>query len=779
MKTIDENQMTTLSEWQHFLTRPLNALKGVGPLKTKALKQLKLLTVQDLLFHLPQRYLLYEPGPFHDGTLRFFTATIRSTHLGQKFYTVTVRVLSREPDTTQQPTHHSFPAEKGVLSATLFFHKKQASYLKQRFRPETQWHLWGLCRQNEKKEVVFFHPHFIPGATATPTPPITPLYPETKGLNSAAHHRLIKNLFSLMPSIPEWHERALLETKRWPSFTQALLIVHHSGPHHKQFPQACERLCCDRLLARQLYVDREKHALLQEKARPLHTPLMPDTSSHQSPHPIRPDQGSHLSPKHCVEKGASLTPLHHPQRRETLFFNLLKTQNMIPSSSQKAAIGDIARDIARTTPMRRLLQGDVGSGKTLVAFSALYAALSSGLRAAFLAPTTLLAQQVLETFCRLFKDKASSCLLVTRETSGKKALLEAFTQKKAFIAFGTHALLSDKNKLPNLSLVVIDEQQRFGVGQRLHLLNNPHTPPDDASTALQEPFDLFTQRVQNTKLPKKKDTFSPHFLMMTATPIPRTAHLMQHDYLAISYLKARIESKRRTYVMRSEKIPELLTLIQKTLLKGQKVFWLCACVVESQERTSVEERFAHLNAHFPEKVTQLYGAQPHTEKEKNLTQFKTNQTPILVATTVIEIGIDVADASLMIIEDATHFGLSQLHQLRGRIGRQGQESHCVLLYTPPLSQKAQQRLRTLKKYDDGFYIAQKDLTLRGEGLVYGTRQSGFLNDPFLGLVSEHTALLHLLTPILCNERWKKQWGAWLLNTFEHTSLAHHQHLKAG
>jgi ATP-dependent DNA helicase RecG len=376
--------------------------------------------------------------------------------------------------------------------------------------------------------------------------------------------------------------------------------------------------------------------------------------------------------------------------RENLPFTLIQSQEKVLKSIQER--------MAASKQMRGLLMGDVGSGKTIVSFMAALGALESGYQVAFLAPTALLAQQhycSLKNLCALLEIKCG-LLLGSLKSQEKKHIKERVECGEINFLIGTHALLEENVKFKNLSFIIVDEQHRFGVEQRKKLVDSG---------------------------------LNPDILYLSATPIPRTLAMALYGNLDVFTLKEKpaIRQPVDTLIIPEKKLKDIYSWLSTVIEKDEKVFWVCPLIEESDvlELTSATERFDKLRALFPGKVSLIHGHMKQEEKDLVMTDFRdTCAGKILVATTVIEVGIDVPDATIMIIENAERFGLSQLHQLRGRIGRGGRKGFCVLLYVPPLNSIAQERLRILKRYNDGFFIAEEDLKLRGSGNLLGTEQSG-------------------------------------------------------
>ncbi|TXI00749.1 MAG: ATP-dependent DNA helicase RecG, partial [Rhizobium sp.] len=367
------------------------------------------------------------------------------------------------------------------------------------------------------------------------------------------------------------------------------------------------------------------------------------------------------------------------------------------TSSQRDAVADILKDMAGTERMLRLLQGDVGAGKTLVALMAIAAVIESGGQAVLMAPTEILARQHYATISKFAASANLSVEVLTGRTKGRErdAILERIASGEAQIIIGTHALFQDSVAYANLMLAVVDEQHRFGVHQRLRLTAKG---------------------------------ISPHMLVMTATPIPRTLVLAAFGDMDVSKLTEKPAGRKpiQTITIPNERTGDIVARLRSALSEGKKAYWICPLVEESEESDlmSVEERHETLTKALGPGIGLIHGRMSGPEKDAVMMAFKNGEIRLLVATTVVEVGVDVPDATIMVIEHAERFGLAQLHQLRGRVGRGDEASTCILLYKGPLGETGHARLSIMRDTEDGFRIAEEDLKLRGEGELLGTRQSG-------------------------------------------------------
>ncbi|GAA0590173.1 ATP-dependent DNA helicase RecG [Paenochrobactrum glaciei] len=501
------------------------------------------------------------------------------------------------------------------------------------------------------------HPDYIASIHDTDgLPLLETVYPTTAGLSPKVLNRAIDEALTRIPVMPEWIDESLVKREEFPGHNEALVHMHQP-----EEPQDIElespyrrRLAYDELLAGQLAL-----ALVRAKTRKLSG---------------RPLQGNGQIIQAILQK---------------LPYQL--------TGSQQTAIEEIITDLKEPQRMLRLLQGDVGSGKTIVGLIAMAHAAEAGGQSALMAPTEVLARQHYATIAPLAEAAGLKAALLTGREKGRERqrILDELREGEINIIIGTHALFQEKVEYHDLVLAIIDEQHRFGVHQRL-MLTAKGTAPD--------------------------------MLVMTATPIPRTLVLTAFGDMDVSKLTEKPAGRRpiTTVTLPLERLDELIDRMQSAIQDGQKIYWICPLVEESEhiELTSAEERFHTLQTVFGDRVGLIHGRMTGTEKDEAMRAFKQGKTRLLIATTVIEVGVDVPDATIIVIEHAERFGLAQLHQLRGRVGRGDKPSSCLLLYKGPLGEISKARLKVMRETEDGFRIAEEDLKLRGEGELLGTRQSG-------------------------------------------------------
>ena len=624
----------------------LTGLPGVGPKTAKPIaKAVGGERVVDVLFHLPFALVDRRARP-----------TIMEAPVNE-IATIEVEVIGHRPGRGPRQPYRVLVADASGELQLVYF-KAEGDWLSRLLpvgatrlisgRMET----WEGLRQMP-------HPDYVvPPEDAAKIPPIDPIYPLSAGVTARAMAKVVLAALDHAPrDLPEWLDPALVRREAWPLWFEAWSTVHrpNDAADVSADGPARQRLAYDELLANQLALALVRRRLRRSRGRPV------------------------------VGTGAVQARL-----REALPYAL--------TGGQEQAIREIAEDLASPVRMLRLLQGDVGAGKTVVALMAMAIAVEAGRQACLMAPTELLARQHGKSLAPLCEAAGLRLAVLTgRDTgAGRRKLLAALAAGEVDIVIGTHALLEGEVTYHDLGLAVIDEQHRFGVDQRLTLA----AKGDDGLDVL----------------------------VMSATPIPRTLTLTAFGDMDVSRLMEKPAGRQKidTRVVSLSRLDEMVAAIARALERGAQVYWVCPLVTESEttDAAAAEDRFAHLAARFPDHVGLVHGRMKAAEKDRVMQEFADGKLKLLVATTVIEVGVDVPKATVMVIEQAERFGLAQLHQLRGRVGRGSDASFCILLMADGAGKTARQRLETLRDTDDGFVIAEADLRIRGAGEILGTKQSG-------------------------------------------------------
>ena len=630
-----------------------NVLKGVGPhvltLLKKALRLPPGVTrprVVDLLWHLPTGVIDRRAEPTVAAAVPGTIATLK------------VRVLKHKAPprgNTKAPYKVATEDETGRLD--LVFFRAERSFIERQLPVGAERYVSGRVeRYGDTLQMA--HPDYIVAPESRgDLPLLEPVYPLTAGLSGKALLKASRQALERAPDLAEWQNPTWLKQQDWPTFADALRRLHTPDDAADVSPMSAplQRLAYDELLANQLAL-----AIVRESFKA------------QSGRPVR---GNGRLRKKIVD---------------ALPFAL--------TGSQASALAEIEADMAAPRRMLRLLQGDVGSGKTVVALLAMAVAVEAGAQAALMAPTEVLARQHAETIAPLADAAGLTIGLLTGREKGRARaeLLSRLASGEINILIGTHALFQDDVAFRDLAFAVIDEQHRFGVHQRLAL--------------------------------QSKGNGGANMLVMTATPIPRTLLMTHYGDLEVSRLPEKPAGRKpiTTRKIPNASLEKLIARIRAQLAEGAQVYWVCPLIESSDvsDLAAAEERHAHLTQALGEGIGLLHGGMNATAKDATMAAFADGNLKVLVATTVIEVGVNVPNANIMVIEHAERFGLAQLHQLRGRVGRGSRESFCMLLYQEPLSKTAEQRLAMMEETEDGFLIAEKDLELRGGGEVLGARQSG-------------------------------------------------------
>ena len=632
------------------------SLKGVGPGLKRPLEKLGLTRVRDLAYHLPDRFVQ-----------RRAVANLDEASVGEQVVVQLTPLEYRASGSARAPFRVHAEDAVGNICALTYFGRNSAWAKKQLPLGEPRWIAGRLDQFGQMLQIV--HPDHVAEAGGAALGTLCEaVYPLSEGLTQGRIAALVQQALGHVADLPEWIEPSLLAKVGWPAWREALLEAHRG--EHKP---ARDRLAYDELLANSLALMLVRNA---NRAR-IGTPLRGDGN--------------------------------------------LRAKLALPfalTGAQTRSIAEIEGDLAQGAPMLRLLQGDVGSGKTIVALEAMLIAVEAGTQAALLAPTEILARQHYATLTRMVAGIGVTITLLTGRDKGRarESILMGLMDGSIQICVGTHAIFQDTVAYRNLTMVVIDEQHRFGVGQRL----------------------LLTQKGRRT----------PHCLAMTATPIPRTLTLAQYGEMDVSRLDEMPPGRQPidTRVVAVERMGDVIEALARHLETGQQAYWVCPMVRESEtdDLAAAEARFAELQLRFGDDVVLVHGQLRPEHKDAAMERFAAGQARILVATTVIEVGVDVPNATLMVIEQAERFGLAQLHQLRGRVGRGAEKSTCLLLRGAALSETARERLALMRETQDGFRLAEEDLRLRGGGELLGTRQSG--DTPFrvatLEQIAEFLPLAH-------------------------------------
>jgi ATP-dependent DNA helicase RecG len=641
--------------------RPVESLPGVGPKVAQRLLKLGVRTLGDLLCLLPARY--------EDRTA---VRAIGSLAVGEKVLVEGVVELSEVAFRRRRSLLARLADGTGALTLRFFYFNKS---VEQSLARGQRVRCYGEVRSGPTGlEMIHPEHRVVSAADSEPSDHLTPVYPTTEGLHQQSARRLVaRALAALEQETPEDFLAPLLASRAqaggapWPSLAESLRYLHApprdaatelllTGRH------ACSRrLALEELVAQRLSLRRLGASQRTERARAL------------------PAAAARLE-----------------EFRAALPFRL--------TGAQQAALDEIVADLGKGEPMNRLLQGDVGSGKTVVAAMAALVAVAAGCQTAVMAPTELLAEQHFASFDRWLAPLGVevAALIGAQPARTRAATLAAIADGRAGVVVGTHALFQESVEFRKLALVIVDEQHRFGVEQRRRL-----------------------------KQKGSHDERVPHQLIMTATPIPRTLAMTAYADLDCSVIGELPPGRQpvQTVVLPEQRRAELVERVAAHCAAGQQAYWVCPLIEESElvDSRAASALYSELAEALPKaRIGLVHGRMKGAEKDAVMRAFKAAEIDLLVATTVIEVGVDVPNATLMVVENAERMGLAQLHQLRGRVGRGAKASTCVLLYKPPLSELARERLRVLRATNDGFAVAEKDLELRGPGEVLGTRQTGVM-----------------------------------------------------
>jgi ATP-dependent DNA helicase RecG len=621
----------------------LETLPGVGPKAAKAFESLGVMRPKDLLYLLP-----------HSGVDRALRDSVRDV-VPPATLTVEVEIGQHVPARRKGGPYRVHVRDRKVEFLLVYFHARSEALAK--LLPTGQRRLVSGKVELFDGIAQMVHPdHVVRPEEAREIPAYEPVYPLAAGLTQRLVGKAAQAALTRLPEVSEWIDAGLMTREAWPGWAAALQVAHGpEGPAALAFTHpARQRLAYDELFAHQLTLSIARSRLRRGKG--------------------------------VVTEGTG-----------ALRDKVLESLPYAPTGAQVRAVREIAADMAQPLRMNRLLQGDVGSGKTLVALQALLIAVEAGGQGVMMAPTEILARQHFEGLAPLARAAGVRLELLTgRDRGADRAMkLEDLAMGRIPILVGTHAVFQKDVEFKDLRLAVVDEQHRFGVAQRMEL---------GAKGAAVD------------------------VLVMTATPIPRSLALATHGDMDVSVLDEKPAGRKpiRTAMVSVERLDEVVEHLRTAVAEDRQAYWVCPLVEESEvvDYASAEERFRSLRAALGDRVGLVHGQMPPAEKDAAMARFVAGETSVLVATTVIEVGVNVPNATIMVIEQAESFGLAQLHQLRGRVGRGEAASTCLLLYQPPLNETGRRRLTTIRDTEDGFRIAEEDLAMRGAGDLIGTAQSG-------------------------------------------------------
>ncbi len=625
-----------------YLLSDLTALKGVGVKTTNLLKKKNINNLFDLLWKLPKSY-----------TDRSLSSKIKDLKIGEN-QTVTVTPQKYLfPRIRNLPNRVICSDNSGKLDCVFF--NSYEGYVKKILPLGKEITISGKISYFKNKYQLT-NPKYI-SEDSSLIKQVHNQYSLTEGISEKVYNKIINQIISKLPELDEWHSNQIVKKFGYLSWNNSIVELHKPENIGKYRDNFYQRLAYDEIFSTFLVNSeiRKKIKKIKKKRKKINFNLQN---------------------------------------------NLINKLSFSLTNDQVNSLKEINKDLSTSTKMFRLLQGDVGSGKTIIALLSAYNTINSGYQVAFMAPTEILARQHYNLAKEIFPGSKKIELISGKsDYKNKKIILEKLKNNKIDIIFGTHAIFQKKVSYKKLGLIIIDEQHKFGVNQRKKLSDKGG---DDCDV-----------------------------LLMTATPIPRTLTMTMYGDMDLSIIKEKPKSRKpiKTYSKLENKIDDVLKFIKKEINSGNQIFWVCPLIEESKklDHTSAVNKFEFLKKLFPNQVLLLHGKTEINEKEKILNNFQKNKFQILVSTTIIEVGIDFPNANVIIIENANKFGLSQLHQLRGRVGRGDKDSTCILMFKSNLSENAKKRINILKQSNDGFFISEEDMKIRGFGDLLGFKQSGIKN----------------------------------------------------
>ena len=633
--------MTNKSNYEYLLS-DLTKLKGVGAKTTNLLKKKKINNIFDLLWKLPKSY-----------TDKSNSTKIKDLKIGENQTVTVVPKKYSFPRVRNLPNKVSCSDETGEIDC-IFFNSYEG-YVRKILPLGKEITIYGKIGFFRDKYQLTNPKYISEDSSLIKQKHNT--YSLTEGISEKIYNKIINQIIINLPILSEWHSKNILEKFKNIKWNEAIIELHkpeNIGDYKKNFYQ---RLAFDEIFSTFLVNSEIRKKIKKIKKK-----------------------------KKILDK--------------TKQNNIIKKLQFVLTNDQRKTLEEINNDLSSSNKMFRLLQGDVGSGKTIVSLLAAYNTVNSGFQVAVMAPTEILARQHFNFATKLFPKQVNIELISGKsEYKNKKEILKRLANNEINIIFGTHAIFQKKVNFKNLGLIIIDEQHKFGVNQR--------------------------------KLLSDKGGKDCDVLLMTATPIPRTLTMTLYGDMDISIIKEKPKSRKpiKTYSKLESKVDDVIKFIKKEINSGNQIFWVCPLIEESKklDHASAVKKFEYLDKIFPNQVSLLHGKTDLNDKEIILDKFLKNEFQILVSTTIIEVGIDFPNANVIVIENANKFGLSQLHQLRGRVGRGNKDSTCILMFKSNLSENAKKRINILKQSNDGFLISEEDMKIRGFGDILGFKQSGIKN----------------------------------------------------